>query len=154
MIRLKADVSLRIFHDGKFAGSGLGFLDVAVSDAPRLMRVCACWSTYGVAAEISWTEISRARSEIRAGALVCSRDRRGYQLSDRVLDRGEVTARLVEELSRDVVHLEVSRRGVLLAEIKVARAALDGLIVLLAELDVASDVCPASAPNAPAPLPQ
>jgi hypothetical protein len=154
MIRLKADAFLRIFHDGKLARSGLGFLDVAVSDAPRIMRVCACWSTYGVAAEISWTEISRVRSEIRAGALFVRATGEVTQLSDRVLDRGEVMARLVEELSRDEVHLEVSRRGVLLTEIKIARAALDGLIVLLAELDVASAVCHASAQNAPVLLPQ
>jgi hypothetical protein len=149
MIRLKADASLRIFHDGKPAGSGLGFLDVAISDA-RDMRICACWSTHGVAAEISRAEIFRARSEIRAGALSVRMAGEAVQMFDRVIGQGEVTARLVEELSRDVVHLEISRLGVLLAEVKIARAALDGLIALLAELDV----CHASAENAPAPPPQ
>lgn len=153
MIRLKTHGLLRIFRDGKLAGSGLGFVDVAMSDA-RVMRVCVCLSTHGVAAEISWAEISRARSEIRAGALCVRVAGEAVQLFDRVIDQGEVTARLAEELSCDVAHLEISRLGVLLAEIKIERAVLDGLIALLAELDVASDVCHVNAQSAsPAMMP-
>ena len=135
MISLRANAPLRVFHDGLLMGSGLGSLDVAMSDTPRIMRVCVFWDTCGVAAEISWDEISRARAEIRAGALSIRVTGEVISLADRFLARGEVRARLAESQSRDVVHLGISRLGVLLTEIEISRGTLDGLIALLAELD-------------------
>lgn len=110
----------RIFRDEKRVQSEPGFLHFAMSNAaPGVVRLCVISKNNGVAAEIAPGETLRARSELQASALSVRVAGDVIHAADRLPQRGELTVRLGESFSHDVVHLAICRLQTLLAEIEI-----------------------------------
>jgi hypothetical protein len=132
-----------IFRDGSAIGRARGSLSLEISEPSEIdaIRVFICHPRGAIGAEVTFEEIVRASSTIKSsGALSClaactisslERDEEGGASMILWPCAGEISAALGESMSRDVVHVQISRAQIPIARIEVDRGDLDLLCLAL-----------------------